>query len=359
MVQQGRRSPFAMKLFPTKTTPVTGLEIEADSVAATEVRVNGAAELGASGISPLKPGVFADGEVVDAAALGEALKELFAREKLSKEVRIGVSNQRLAMRILRLPLIEDSDELETAIRFQAQDELPMPLDQAVLDYQVMQRGAAEDGSRQMDVAVVAARRDMVAGFVEAARSAGLKPVGIDLTAFGVIRALGSGHDADRTILYCNLGDLANLAVARGTVCSFTRVAPFGLEGIARSLADRKGLSLDHARQWISHVGLEPAVEEVEGDPEIVTVAREVLEMGASKLVDELRLSLDFYSSREGAPPVEEIVFCGPGTAVAGMAEILGEGIGLSFSAARPPQLGHLDDASAARLTAAFGLALEA
>ena len=57
-----------------------------------------------------------------------------------------------------------------------------------------------------------------------------------------------------TFLYCSLGDLANLAVARGSVCSFARVAPFGLEAIARSLAERRGLSPEHARQWLCTPG---------------------------------------------------------------------------------------------------------
>jgi type IV pilus assembly protein PilM len=348
-----------MRFSRNKSTAVVGLDIEAGSAAATEVRSNGSVEIANSGVVSLDPGTVGDGEVLDAEKLGESLGELFGREKLSKEVRIGVANQRLAMRILRLPLIEDRAELETAVRFQAQDELPMPLDQAVLDFQVVSRRNGDDGNRQMDVAVVAARRDMVAGFTEAARRAGLRPVGIDLTAFAVIRALaGTGEQPDKTLLYCNLGDLANLAVARGAACSFARVAPFGLEGIASNLAERSGLTLDHARQWLGHVGLSQPVESIEGDADTVAGTRKVLEEGASKLIDELRLSLDFYSNQEAAPPVDEIVFCGPGTAIAGLTDRLGEGTGLASSVARPAALGHLGDASAARLTAAYGLALE-
>ena len=76
-------------------------------------------------------------------------------------MRLGVANQRVAVRTMHLPLIEDPEELDTAVRFQAQDELPMPLDEAVLDYQVVSREKDEEGHRQMDVVVVAARRDML------------------------------------------------------------------------------------------------------------------------------------------------------------------------------------------------------
>jgi len=363
-----------MRLSTKKNSAVVGLDIEADSIAATEVRLNGSAQAANSAVVPLGPGTVDDGEVVDPEQLGESLAALFTRNKLAKEVRIGVANQRLAMRTLRLPLIEDQAELDTAVRFQAQDELPMPLDQAVLDFQVVGQGTAEDGSRQMEVAVVAARRDTVSGFMEAARRAGLRPVGIDLSAFGLIRALSDPLTAEaappdgvaeqagaaplRTILYCNLGDLANLAVARGAGCSFCRVAPFGLGAIARNLCERQGLTIEHGRQWMTHVGLVEPVERIEGDADTVSAAREALEQGAAKLVDELRLSIDYYSSQEAVPPVEEVVFSGSGTSIAGLTDRLGSGIGLQFSVARPPALAHLDEASAARLTVAYGLALE-
>jgi type IV pilus assembly protein PilM len=343
-----------------KNNLVVGLDIETGSVAATAVEMNGSARVSAVGVAPLEPGAIDDGEVLDAEIVAATLKSLFSRHKLPRDVRIGVANQRLAMRILRLPPIEDPSELETAVRFQVQDELPMPLDQAVLDFQRVGETPAEDGSRQIEVAVVAARRDMVIAFVEAARKAGLRPTGIDLSAFALIRALtGEGDAAPETTLYCNLGDFANLAVARGKACGFARVAPFGLEEVARGLAERQGLTIDHARQWLGHVGLEQPVEEIEGDGPTVAAARDALEQGASKLADELRLSLDFYSNREGAPPVEKVVFSGAGIGIGGLAERLGSGLGIPFATRRPGALSHLDEASAARATVAYGLALEA
>ena len=68
-----------------------------------------------------------------------------------------------------------------------------------------------------------------------------------------------------------------------------------------------------------HVGLETPVEEIEGDPEILAAARETLEEGAAKLAGEIRLSLDYYGGQEAAVAVEEIVACGPGIAIAGLA----------------------------------------
>jgi type IV pilus assembly protein PilM len=364
----------------SKSEGIVGVDIEAGSVAAAELRVNGSAELVAAAVQPLAPGAFHEGEVSDPDSVAAALKSLFAEHKLGKRVRLGVGNQRVVVRTVRLPAIEDPKEMEAAIRFQAQEQIPMPLDQAVLEHQVVGGVAAEEGKTpQVDVIVVAARRDMVSALVAPIRAAGLEPVGVDLAAFGMIRALaGVGAEAaagdavddaatqpdaaatavETAVLYCNVGDVMNLAVARGRSCLFTRVATAGLQGIAARLGGERALSAEHATQWIAHTGLDEPLEQIDGDPEIVSAARRALEDGVTSLVDELRLSLDYYGAQESAVPVGRIVLSGPGSAVPGLAERMQAGLGLPISVARPPALDGYDDAVAARLTLPYGIALE-
>ena len=245
-------------------------------------------------------------------------------------MRLGVGNQHVIVRTLRLPAIENPAEMEAAVRFQAQEQIPMPLDQAVLEHQVVGGVPAEEGAApQVDVVVVAARRDMVSSFVEPLRRAGLQPVGVDLSAFAMIRALADagmagaalepGERPSEAVLYCNVGDVTNLAVARGRSCLFTRVSHAGLESISERLAATRGLSAEHAAQWLSYVGLERPVEELEGDPETVAEARPALEEGVAALLDELRLSLDYYGAQESALPVGRIVLSGQGSAIPGLA----------------------------------------
>jgi type IV pilus assembly protein PilM len=381
-----------------KKKNVVGLDIEAGSVAAAEVSSNGHVAVTKFGSLGLSPGVVRDGEVSDAEALSEALKELFARNKLSKSVRLGLASQRVAVRVLRLPAIDDHKELQTAIRFQAQDHIPMPLDQAVLDWQVVGNVAGESGDGMLDVVLVAARREAVRGLVTALRQAGLRPLGLDLSAFGMIRALANGShsrvgpaayvDAPGTApmpdddgvaehlggggsaaaatgpadeparLYCNLGDVTNVAVARGSTCLFTRVCPFGIEGMAQRLAERRQLTLEHGRKWLVHVGLEAPLEAVEGDSAIVAAARDSLAEGASRLVDELRLTLEYYGAQDGAVPVDGIVACGAGTTIPGLVERLQRDLAHRFEIGRPQALAHLDEGIAARLTVSYGLGLE-
>lgn len=354
-----------------KDVPVTGLEIEAGSIGAAEVHVNGEARVSAAAVEPLSPEAFFDGEVRDPDGVAEALRSLFATHKLSRRVRLGIANQRVVVRTLRLPAIEDPTELETAVRFTAQEQIAMPLDQAVIDHRVVGGVGGVDGnSPQIDIIVVAARRDMIAASLKPLRDAGLEPVGVDLSAFGMIRALAgelaAGEESGEAdapagrsaVLFCNIGDVTNLAIAKGRSCLFTRVSPVGLDDMTASFSSTVGLSQEHAQMWLQHVGLALPAEQVEGDPTVVAKARTALDHGASALLDEVRLSLDFYGAQEAAVPVDRIVLCGPGSTIPGLAEQMEPVLGLPISIGRPTALSGLDAPSAARLTLPYGLALD-
>ncbi len=355
-----------------KTTTTVGVDLDADSVAAAEPGTGGGSPR--TGIEPLPTGAIAGGEILDVDAVAAALRELFGRQKLGKQVRLAVASQGVAFRTLRLPLIEDPEQLRAAVRFQAQEQIPMPLESAVLDHQVIGAQVGDDGSRHVEVAVVAARRQSIDQLLAAARGAGLDPVGIDLAAFGMIRALAegaahpgaevaaaSGPDAEEYVpatLYCSLGGITNLAIARDFSCLFSRAAEFSVRGIAEGLAESTGMQLEHAEQWLVHTGLELPLDQVQGDPESAGAARAALEGSVGRLADELRLSLDYYGAQEGATPVDDVVLCGWGSTIPGLPAQLGAVLGREVSLRRPPALSGVGDAEAARLTLAYGLALE-
>lgn len=362
-----------LNLTSKREKPVVGLEIEAGSVAAVEIRGGGSTELTKTAVAPLPDGAFRDGEVADADAVADVLRSLFAENKLSKRVRLGISNQRVVVRTMRLPAIDDPDDLDAAVRFQAQEQIPMPLDQAVLDHRVVGGTPATDETgAKIDVILVAARREMIDASLQPLRKAGLQPIGIDLSAFGLIRALGdpaspsseqgsedeSPAGETSAILYCNVGETTNLAVAKRRSCLFTRVAPVGLGSTASELAAATGLTLVHARMWLSHVGLTEPLDQISGDPVIVAAAREALHSGATALQGELRLSLDFYAAQEGAEKVDRVVLGGPGSAIPGFAEQIGAGFSVPVEIGRPAALSNLDPESAARLTLSYGIALD-
>lgn len=350
---------------------VVGLEIETGSVAAAEAKLDGGPRVTAAAVRPLAPEAFRDGEVTEPAAVTEALRDLFADGNMGRRVRLGIANQRVVVRTLRLPAIESPDELEAAVRYSAQEQIAMPLDEAVIEHRVVGGVAAGgDEPAQIDVMVVAARREMILASLAPLREAGLEPVGVDLSAFGMIRALADegattpqptedgAVAAPSSTLYCKVGDVTNLAVARDRSCLFTRISPVGLQDIASSLASATNLSLEHAGMWLNHVGFDRPVETIEGDPAVIARTRSALEHGAASLVDELRLSLDFYGAQEGAVVVEKIILCGSGSAIPGLAEHMEPAVGLPIAIGRPAALHSYDAAAAARLTLPLGLALD-
>jgi len=335
---------------------LVGVDIDPSGITVAEVAVNDRISVRAAAFAPLEPGIVRDGEVLDAESLSEALQSLFRENKrIGKRVRVGLANHKIVVRPLELPYLSDAKQLDAAVRFNAQDQLPMPIDQAVLDFQPLEVVQGPE-SRQQRLLLVAARRDMVAKVVAAVRGAGLRPEGVDLSAFAMIRALYRPGATDEHVLYLAVGGLTNLAVAKGTVCQFTRASGGGVEALAIELAETCELTLDHARGWLEHVGLKVATEEIEGDPAIVAAARRVLLEGARRIAAEVRNSLDFHLAQGGSAVVERAVLAGPASAIPGFDVALSSELGL------PVAIGHVDGAPAAldagRLAVAAGLAIE-
>jgi type IV pilus assembly protein PilM len=336
---------------------VVGLDIEPGYVTAVQTAA-GRVAVDRAAYAPLAPGVVRDGEVVDVETLAEVLKKLFDEHKLGRRVRVGVANQRIVMRTIDLPPLTDPKQIEAAVRFQAQDHIPMPLDQAVLEHHALGTVETPDGPRTR-VVLVAARRDMVDRVLDATTRAGLRPHGVDLSAFALIRALYR-PDAKGTTVYVNVGGITNLAIANGTTCLFTRVIPHGIESVAGELAERRGLTLEHAHGWLRHVGLLAAVDELEGDSEIVVEARSILSDGVRRIGDEVRNSLDFHVMQEGSSSVERVLVTGPAVAIPGFADQIGRQIGLPLEVGLVPEgkAGGFSGVDAGRLAVAAGLTVE-
>jgi type IV pilus assembly protein PilM len=301
---------------------IVGLDIDATGIVAASVAVNGRLRVENAAMAPLEEGIIRDGEVADVEGLAEALRALYRSNKgLDKRVRIGLANQKIVVRVVDLPFLEDRKEIDAAVRFHAQDQLPMPLEHAVLDHHQLEVVEDESG-RRLRVLLVAARREMVERVLAAVRSAGLKPEGVDLSAFAMVRALHRGGPEGEQVLYLAIGGLTNLAVARGTRCSFARASGSGVDALATDLAERCQLTLEHAHGWLAHVGLEAPIEEVEGDPEIVENARRVLLDGVRRIAADVRSSLDFHRMQDEAAAVSSAVLTGPASGIPGFAAAL-------------------------------------
>lgn len=333
-------------------TSVVGLELDPGHVAAAEVRVDGNITLTRGAVAELPAGIMRDGEVADPIALSAAIKTLFAENELPKRVRLGIAHQRIVVRSLDLPaVVDDPKELAAAVRAAAPDHIPMPMDEAVLDFQSLGTVQTPTGLKSR-VVVVAVRRDMVERAAAAVQGAGLELEGIDLSAFGMVRALATEHEG--AVLYVNVAGMLNVAVANAEGCLFTRAAAGGLDAIAHNLAQRRGLTLEHARQWMTHVGLGTDIEGVEGDPDLVTATRAALEEGVNQLADSVRNTLNFYRTQENSETVERGIVTGYAATIPGFVAGLGDHLRMPLEART---VEAADDVDAGRLTVAAGLAV--
>jgi type IV pilus assembly protein PilM len=334
---------------------LVGLDIDATGIVAASVAVNGRLRVENAAVAPLEPGIIRDGEVADVDGLAEALRALYRANKgLDKRVRVGLANQKIVVRVVDLPYLEDAKEIDAAVRFHAQDQLPMPLEHAVLDHHKLEVVEDETG-RRLRVLLVAARREMVERVLAALRSAGLKPEGVDLSAFAMVRALHRGGPDGEQVLYLAIGGLTNLAVARGTRCSFARASGSGVDALATDLAERAQLTLEHAHGWLTHVGVETPIEDLEGDAEIVEDARRVLLDGVRRIAADVRSSLDFHRMQDESAAVSTAVLTGPAAGIPGFATALSSELGM------PVEEGAVDGApdgvEPGLLTVAAGLAV--
>src|SRR3954453_13805841 len=173
---------------PKPSAAVVGLHLEQSEAIAAVARLDGGVTVQRAAAADLPLGAVRDGEVLDPEALGNALKRLFTEHRLPKRVRVGIANQRTIMRTIDLPPLERDAEIEAAVRMHAPEHIAMPFEQAVTDYQVLGLVDTPDGPR-MRVVVVATDRESVDRLLEALRKAGLRPAGVDLSAFALVRAL--------------------------------------------------------------------------------------------------------------------------------------------------------------------------
>jgi type IV pilus assembly protein PilM len=304
---------MAFSLRKTSERSTVGLDIDGRFLAAAQTD---AGRVTRTVSAELPDGLVREGEVTDPAALGQALKSFISDNGLPRNVRLGVTNQQIVVRVIDLPQIDDHKQRDAAVRFQAAETIAMPLEQAVLDHQVAGNVQAPDGTPRMQIVVVAARRSMIDALTEAAKVAGVKPEGIDLDAFALVRVLATGDAADETArVFCHLGGVTNLAVAVGSACLFTRPL---------------------SAVWDD-------------------------EDAGSRLADEIRLSIDYYMTQPQVTPVSDVVLSGPGSHNEQVIGDIGLHLGLPVSVAAP--LGRLDasglaaDDDPSRYTIAAGLAL--
>jgi type IV pilus assembly protein PilM len=323
---------------------VVGLKLGASRLNAACVSVNGSAEVVQLAGAPLPAGLIAGGEVRDVEALGEALKAFFGKHKLPKRnVRIGVANNRIGVRTIEVADIDDPKQLANAVRFRAQEALPIPIDEAVLDFQVLGNGAAADGTPSKRVLLVVAYRDLIGAYIEACRLAGLRLLGVDLEAFALLRALtpafatdpGGGTERSALVAVSIGSERSVLGVSDGFSCEYTRVLDWGGNSLTDSVARGVELEAADAERIKVELGLEGDKVPDGIGPEQAVRAREALKAGLQAFGRELVSSLQFYQGQPSSLGIRELVLAGGTAQLAGLASELQRLVGVPVRVGDP------------------------
>ena len=314
-----------------------GLDIGTSGVRAAELSFGkGVFTLQRFGQVALPAGAVRDGEVVDTAAVAAALKQLWAQARFSsKRVVVGVANQKVVVRQVDLPWLP-TDELKKSLPFQVQDYIPIPVEQAILDYHPIEELVDDNGVRTLRVLLVAAARDMVTSMLDAVTRSGLDPVMVDLTPFAVLRSLAaveevgmSGVPAEAIV---EVGaSVTNIVVHQGGVPRFVRILLMGGGDVTEAVADRMGVPLEHAESVKQQMGM---LGVAAGGPDTHPAGR-VIESTGVAFVEEVRGSLDYYLAQQGAARLRRVLLTGGGSRLAGLAERLSAVTRLPVETATP------------------------
>jgi type IV pilus assembly protein PilM len=284
---------------------VVGLELDTGIARAVEMAGKpGSPSLVHLGSIPLPGGVVKEGMIIDPEQVGLALKEYWNRVGFrERNVLLGVSNQGVLVRHITVPKVP-LNKLKNIIHFQAQEYLPIPVESVVLDFLVLDEIEGEsEAEKQLEVLLVAARRDMLDSFLKALEIAQLDPVDVDVSSMAMIRLLPE-KAMQMTIAMVNVANGLNSILVSSN--GKPRLARLGLVKIV-DLAESLGCTIDNIFKACSI------------NPDSTSA---ITNSWINSLAVEIRSSLTYYQDLPGSSRVEGILLSGRGARFANVAELL-------------------------------------
>jgi type IV pilus assembly protein PilM len=313
---------------------IVGLSIGASELAAAVVVNNGSPKLVKAARHALPRDVVAGGEVRDSEALANEIAAFFSAADLPrKNIRLGIGSSRTGVRVFERPSVDDPRQLANAIRFRAYETLPIPIEEAMLDYQVVEDTTAPDR-----VMLAVAYRDLVDRFTATCAAAKIELAGIDIEAFALLRAVGgeplsAGQRAEAARVAVSIGhDRTTVAVSDGRVCEFTRVLDWGGARVTSAIERALEIDTDEAERIKRSLDISTPEEPVD---ERTTRAADAARREVSSLARELASSLHFYQDQPDSLGFAEIIITGGGAHLQGLAAQLEELIGITVRVADP------------------------
>lgn len=301
---------------------VIGLDVGTNAVTVAEVVAGDPPRLAAFGQVALARDAMRDGEVVDGNAVADAIRRLRGEVGIRRGgVRVGLASPRLIVRQVEMPVMSH-DDLAGALRFQAADLIPFPIDEAFTDFAILDQYQPADGEPVMRVLLAAAQQTMVEQLVRAVESAGLGVDAVDLIPLALIRSLGAGSAFVGAEGIVSLGGGTSCVVVHEAgVPRFVRVLGSGGRQLTDAIATALDLAPDAAESIKRQIG-------AGGDP-LVDSARGAIERPLGVLLDEVRSSIDYYRNQPGATPLNQVVVTGGTAQLTGVIERLSGLLGVS------------------------------
>lgn len=284
---------------------LVGVDIGSNSIKVCELRESrkGERTLVRFGFHPLPSQTIVDGHFMNSSAVVEALEKLFHKQR-RREVALRASGHSVIIKKITMPVMTPA-ELGEQIRWEAEQHIPFDLQEVHIDHQVINRREAQG---QMDVLLVAAKREEIADLTNMAVEARLKPKVVDLDAFTVQNVFESGYGGippEQTVVLIHVGaSLTTINILAEGNTAFTRDIANGGDSITEEIQRQLNISQEEAEVY--KCGGEGAGVVPKEVPEIV-------DQVVQGLAGEIQRSLDFYLATSGDREISRIYLSG-GTA---------------------------------------------
>ncbi len=288
-------------------THLVGLDLGSSSVKAVQLRPHKQGyELHRFGFEPLPPQSIVDRHVMNSAAVRDSIQALFAKAQIrQKEVAIAVSGASVIIKKITLPMM-DRDELAEQIPWEAEQHIPFNIHDVDVDHQVLQ---VRPDQRQMDILLVAAKKEDVAQYVALVDEIGLKAVVVDICAFAIQNAFEANYGiGEGTVALVDVGaTLTTINIVANGVTMFTRDISHGSQFITEEIQRR--MQVDFATAEAYKVGAEAPGGTDVVPHEAIAVIRQSLD----SLAGEIQRTLDFYLKTADVKVIDRLYVSG-GTA---------------------------------------------
>ncbi len=284
-------------------------------------------ELAVFDVLPLPPALIVDGSIMDSLRLIDSIKELIKKSKIKiKNAVISISGHSSVI-IKRISLPEmTEEELSESIKFEAEQYVPFEIDDVNLDFQIL--GLRQEPG-QMDVLLVAVKKDIISDYVNVVREAGLNPVIVDIDAFAMenIYEINYEIEAEKNIALINIG--ANsiiINILRNGVSVFTRDSSIGSNLYTEALQREFQVPYEIAEKLKKGEPVENVSTE-EADSVIKNISEDILA--------EIVRSLDYFREAPDEGLIDEVILSGGGALIEEFKDLLSERAGIDVSIIEP------------------------